>query len=382
MHEAVFEAGWDSNQLMRQHRRVISNDHKGQGREVISLDWTQAHHEKGYKIYGVEKGYDYVNNRYGRFQTLVTAAIANRYFIDGIDVIVQEPWKEKAEKLYLKATAKQNYEDMAELQKRLKELLHFRHHQLRYKKRTEIVVEIVERIEDEGFFPHANYAFDNGVLTLPLTRLIEERGKHWVSEIEKSRNILWFNKWTRVDNVCEHLHLEHPESFRHIFVREYNGTKKEYWAFTKTVRLKRYGKKRLVIVHKKKDLSDKPRFLLTSALHWESGRVIETWSYRWPIETFHEFSKQHTGLEDAQVRNQEAVNRHFRLSCVSQSFLQRIAVPGSTSERFAFAKGKATIGQKERAFVREVFKTMLEKIQRLFQNGHSVEQVLEVLMPA
>jgi hypothetical protein len=38
---------------------------------------------------------------------------------------------------------------------------------------------------------------------------------------------------------------------------------KSYWAFTKVVRLKKYGRKRLVIVHEQADLSDSPRVLLT-----------------------------------------------------------------------------------------------------------------------
>lgn len=71
--------------------------------------------------------------------------------------------------------------------------------------------------------------------------------------------------------------------------------------------MKRYGRKRLVIVHEKDDLTDTPRFYLTDALHWESVRILETWSYRWSSEIFHEFGKQVTGLESAQVRNEEAV---------------------------------------------------------------------------
>jgi hypothetical protein len=66
-----------------------------------------------------------------------------------------------------------------------------------------------------------------------------------------------------------------------------NGEEKCCWVFTKVVRLKRYGRKRLVIVHEQEDLTDAPRFLLTDALHWESGRVIQTWSYRWASEVFH-----------------------------------------------------------------------------------------------
>jgi hypothetical protein len=58
-----------------------------------------------------------------------------------------------------------------------------------------MAVEIVRQIESEGNFPQADYAFDNGVLTLDLTRLIEASGKHWVSEIERTRLINWQGVW-------------------------------------------------------------------------------------------------------------------------------------------------------------------------------------------
>jgi hypothetical protein len=100
------------------------------------------------------------------------------------------------------------------------------------------------------------------------------------------------------------------------------------------------SKKRILIVHEKEDLSDKPCFLVTSALHWEAKRILTSWSYRWSCEIFHEFGKQSVGFEAAQVRKEEAVKRHFRLSCVAQSFLQDIAPPVSTSEKFLFAEGR------------------------------------------
>ena len=69
-------------------------------------------------------------------------------------------------------------------------------------------------------------------------------------------------------------------------LHSYKPREIERWAFTKVVRLKRYGRKRLVIVHEQEDLSDAPRFLLTDALPWERGRVIETWSDRWAAEIY------------------------------------------------------------------------------------------------
>jgi hypothetical protein len=344
MHEAVFEAGWEAEELLPRHRTLIASEHRGRGREVIAVDWTLLHHDRGPHIYGTTKSYDYVARRMARFQTTVTAVIANRQVIDGIDVRIQEPNHSKVEEAYLKATVQASYEQMEQARNRLLELLHHMKHQLAYKKRTEIVVEMVAQLEEEGKFPHADYAFDNGVLTLELTRLIESKGKHWVSELESSRHILWQDQWRRIDEVATELRQQHPESFRPASVRCRNGEKKEFWTFTKTVRLKRYGRKRIAIVHEQHDLTDNPRFLVADALHWESGRMIETWSFRWAAEVFHEFSKQGTGLEAAQVRNEEAGNRHLRLSCLAQSLLQRTPAVASTSEQFAFAKGGMTFG--------------------------------------
>ncbi len=282
----------------------------------------------------------------------------------------------------MKATVQESDEQMEAAQKRLLELVDSLKHRREYKKRTELALDIVQQLEQEGQFPQANDAFDNSVLTVPLTCCIESRGKQWVSELECSRNIQWQGRWRRVDAVDAELRQDHPASFRPIRVRCRNGETKQFWAFTKVVRLKRYGRKRLVSGHEREDLTDAPRFLLTDARHWESGRVIETWSYRWASESFHEFGKQMTGLESAQVRKEEAVTRHFRLSCVAQSLLQRASAPASESERFAFAQGKITVGQRCRAIAREVLHSLLELAKRLFAEGKPCEQVLDLLMPA
>jgi hypothetical protein len=180
-------------------------------------------------------------------------------------------------------TAKENYEQMEQVRERLLELLHYQKNRLAYRKRTEIAVDIVRQLESEGQFPDADYAFDQGVLSRPLSEAIEALGKHWVTEIERSRNVMWDSQWQRVERVEETLKNNHPESFRHKLVCCRNGEKRDIWAFTKVVRLKKYGRKRLVIVHEKSDLSDAPRFLLSDSLHWDSSRVFATWSYRWSL---------------------------------------------------------------------------------------------------
>jgi hypothetical protein len=382
MHEAVFEAGWAADALMPHHRAVIAGAHRGCGREVISLDWTYAHHERGAKIWGVKKAWDHVAQRLAPDQTVVTAVIANRARLDGIEVLVQQPSRQDEELAYLQETGRARYAQMEEARERVLELLHHRVHCLGYKKRTELALDIVQQLEQEGHFSSAHYTFDHGVLSLELSRGIERAGKHWVSELECSRHIQWQGQWQRVDTVAHTLQQAHPESFRAVRWHCRNGQTKLLWAFTKVVRLKRYGRKRLVIVHEQQDLGDTPRLLLTDALHWDSRRVIETWSYRWTSEIFHEFGKQVCGLEAAQVRKEEAVKRHFRLSCVAQSLLQQAPASGAETERFAFAQGAITIGQKVRTIARDALQSLLKLVEQLFAQGHRCEHILGVLMPA
>jgi hypothetical protein len=100
MHAAVFEAGWEAERLMPRHRAVIANAHRGGGREVISLDWTYAHHERGLKIWGVKKAWDHVAQRLVPYQTVGTAGIANRVRLAGIEVLVQQPHQPEEELAY------------------------------------------------------------------------------------------------------------------------------------------------------------------------------------------------------------------------------------------------------------------------------------------
>src|SRR5919106_2634435 len=97
MHEAVFESGWDAAAFIQHHRAEVAHAYQGRGRPVISLDWTLSHHERGPKIYAVTKSYDYVERRTTLFQTVVTAVVSNREWIDGLEVVVQDPKDLKAE---------------------------------------------------------------------------------------------------------------------------------------------------------------------------------------------------------------------------------------------------------------------------------------------
>ncbi len=382
MHASLFESGWSSDALMGHHRQELGVIYRLGGRSVVSLDWTFSHHDRGPKIYGIKKRYEYLEHRQSLYQTLMTGVISNRERVDGVEVVVQAPGFEKEEKAYLKATAKGGYESKEAGRQRVVELFAHMQHKWAYKKRSEIFGELVHQIEQEGHFPSSPYVFENGVLSVEVTQEIEKWGKYWLSELEKSRHIFWDNRDHRIEEVALELRQSHPESFRKVTVKERNGHGKTFWGFTKCVRLKRYGKKRIFIVHEEEGLSDPPRFCVTNALHWGAKRALETWRYRGASETFHEFDKQDAGVEAAQLRNEEAVKKHFRLSCVAQSLLQSIVAQPSTSEKFAFAQGAITSGQRGRTRLRELFRAILAFVKHLVEKGLSNDQVLERLIPA
>ena len=137
-----------------------------------------------------------------------------------------------------------------------------------------------------------------------------------------------------------------------------------------------------MIVHESEALRDAPRLRLTEALHWESGRVLETWRYRWTSAILHEFGKQVCGLEAAQVRKEAAVKRHFRWSCVAPSLLQQAPASGSETERLACAQGALTIGQQVRTIARDALQSLLKLVEQLCAQGPTCEHILEVVMPA
>jgi hypothetical protein len=240
----------------------------------------------------------------------------------------------------------------------------------------------VQHLAQAGHVPQAHYAFDHGVLRLALSRGIEHAGTHGVSALEGSRHRHWQGQWQRVDRVAQTLRQAYPASFRAGRVRCRNGQTQAFWVFTKVVGLKRSGRKRLVIVHAQADLGDTPRLLLTDARHWESHRVLETWSDRWTAEIFQAFGKQVCGLEAAQGRKEEAVKRHCRLRGVAQALLQQAPASGAETERWAFAQGAITIGPKVRTRARDALQSLRKLVEQLLAQGHSCEHILGILLPA
>ena len=77
----------------------------------------------------------------------------------------------------------------------------------------------------------------------------------------------------------------------------------------------------LVINYRRADLSDNPTFFTSNRLFWQANGITRIRRHRWPVEVYHEEGKAE-GLDQYQLRDFEAIQRHVALVAVVYSLLR------------------------------------------------------------
>lgn len=133
-----------------------------------------------------------------------------------------------------------------------------------------------------------------------------------------------------VDAFDVQLHAAHQEALQqdatpvfHKITIAYKGERETYDSYGNTHRIPNFGKHRLVINHRKADLSDPAVFFISNKLNWQAQGITRIRRHRWPVEVYHEEGKAE-GLDPSQVRDFQAIYRHIALLAVTSS-LRRAA---------------------------------------------------------
>ena len=108
--------------------------------------------------------------------------------------------------------------------------------------------------------------------------------------------------------------------FRPVTIR-FKGEREQYYSYCQTLWIHNFGKLRLVISHRRADLSDSPAFYITNYRQWQAKGIIRIRRHRWPVEVFYEEGKAE-GLDQYQLRDFEAIERHVTLVAVVYSLLR------------------------------------------------------------
>jgi len=170
--------------------------------------------------------------------------------------------------------------------------------------------------------------FDNWYTQPAFCRFLDDQGLPYVGTLADDDEVLLKSRMERLDTFAARLKEEHQEAvkqekaplFKPITIT-YKGEREHYYSFCTTLHVHKFGKHRLVINHSLPDLSDHPKFLISNRLIWQAAGITRIRRHRWPVEVYHEEGKEE-GLDQYQLRDFEAIERHVALVAVVYSLLR------------------------------------------------------------
>lgn len=165
----------------------------------------------------------------------------------------------------------------------------------------------------------------------------------------------------------------------------YKGKKLIAYAYAVNKQIKGFQtKQRLVISFLKEDLTDRPNLTITNRLDWHPSGILRIRRHRWPIETYHQEGKAE-GLEKYQLRNQKAIQTYITFIVVAYSMLKCSI---HDSELLSSIRQRLqTETDPTLPFLRKLMKAegllvLIEYISTMQQQGHSIDQILQTLLPS
>lgn len=380
INKAITMSPWSREGVKERRLELIRVYHKSKGLTVGILDSTLSHHPRGKeKIYGVYKYWDYVEGCYTYGISIVTGAITTKDRCDGFDYRIyhrfnkEEEIKELQEK---KASLEEGNKE--QLISYMKDLIEYHKKEEGFKKKSEYAVEILEEMEKSEVSPSA-YVVDSGLFDPVVIGAIDSHGKPWVADSQKSRIVFAGGKRFN----CEEFEKSLPDKAFRSYTIKIRGKERTFWVFTKTVRIKRYGKVRIAIIYTNPNREGNPIFCFTKMLTWDAKKILSVRYHRWDIEPFHEQIKQFLGAEDSQLQTEEGVRNHLTLVFVVNSLLKsldlRKPIGGLSMDGFE-EDVQITFGQRCRRIIFEVFYDLIETIRSWIEESKmTVSEIFEIL---
>ncbi len=167
------------------------------------------------------------------------------------------------------------------------ELLSFQLHKQQARTKNQLAVELIDEMESSGVAPNA-YAVDSGLFAPEVIERIEQSDKPWVADSAKNRTVYYKDQKYNCETFQQTISKElFKETTVHI-----RGQERTRWMYSRTVRIRRYGKVRFAIIYDNPDKHGEPVYVFTQMLFWNIHKILSVRLHRWDIEPFHEQIKQ------------------------------------------------------------------------------------------
>jgi DDE superfamily endonuclease len=177
----------------------------------------------------------------------------------------------------------------------------------RYPSKIQLACRLVDWAVEHGF--SQPFVFDSWYTCQELCQHIRGREREWIGTTDASEGIYWGGHW---QSLGEWVAGRAEREFDAVRFK-YRGEPECYWAGSWVAQVGKLGRVRLVASHKEKDRSDKPKFYVASKLTWERTHILQRRRRRWTVETAYEDVKGPLGFDEYEVRDLEAIKRHWYL---------------------------------------------------------------------
>jgi hypothetical protein len=218
------------------------------------------------------------------------------------------------------------------------------------------------------------FVFDSWYTCHELCQYITSSERDWIGTTDIDEGIYWQGKW---HSLCDWVATRADREFEPVRFK-YRGEWERYYAGTWVAKIGKLGRVRLVASYKEEDRSDKPKFFVTGKLTWERKHILQRRRRRWTVETAYEDVKGPLGFDQYEVRDIEAIKRHWYLVFAAYSASSAATAHG----RFGkwINERLSTVGDVCRQVQGEALAALISYGATQVAQGESLEPLLKQLL--
>jgi len=335
------EADWDEKSVTDERLRMVKEQcEKHRITDgLLAIDDSLAH-KSGKHIEGANWFWDHTEHTYTFAHQLVTSQYVTKFF--------HVPFHYR---LYLKE------EDVAPGA---------------FQSKLDLAIQLIEEAVISEI-PFSCVAADSWYFCDKIIKYLASIGKEWVFASKSNRKICVKGLWMPLREFANTLT---QKDFKEVKITRTNGKVLSVWAFSKTVRMSKVGRVKIVISYLDEPFKGDPFFLVTNRKEWLAVKILSTYAQRWPIETFYRDAKQNLGLEHCELRILKGIRRHWDLVFLAYTLLQIESLSGPLSKWIK--SNVVTIGGKCRIASAEILRSFIFWAYQHFNQDYDVDHIFKI----
>lgn len=241
-----------------------------------------------------------------------------------------------------------------------------------FQSKLDLAIQLIEDAMISGI-PFSCVAADSWYFCDKIIKYLASICKDWVFASKSNRKICVKGLWMSLREFVKTLK---KEDFKQVKITKTNGKILSVWAFSKTVRMSKVGRVKVVISFLNEPFKGDPFSLVTNRKEWSAVKILSTYAQRWPIETFYRDAKQNLGLENCELRLLKGIRRHWDLVFLAYTLLQIESLSGPLSKWIK--SNVVTIGGKCRIASAEILRSFILWAYQHFNQENDVDQVFMI----